>query len=1116
MISKLLNYKLITMNIAFLSSFILMEKAEAQTGQIKATAGQSLNVTPDVATTHPNSDGFGIYALGGGSIVSDMGNVVTNGSSASGLFATDTGSIIHWQGTTIETHGFRGRGIDALHGAQVIGYGTIITNGDKAHGIQAAVTTAVSGPAQITLLPSTSVHTFGNDAYGLHAYSSSTITGTVNVITEGTGSFGVHSEKDSTITLTTSNIETHGAGAFGLLANTDDITVGVDYTPGKLVVSSSTVTTTGDNAFGAFADVQASMELTDITINTTGENAAGLFAHLGGSITSQGSITTTGNNAHGAAAGMSPTPGFTDTIEHSGSIVTQGDNAYGIYGMNGAEFKISGSIHTHGDASQGAYLDGASLDMPALTVDTSGDNAAGIHAVNGATISGQADITTQGANSHGMIVEAGSNITLNNSHIVTHDDLADGALVTSSNITLSNTTIVTQGHGLTVTDSSIVTLTDSDITSKLSAIDVSFSAVDQHAEVNIGGTSHLNSETGVILNVTRDNAAAETGIVALNIQDGSVVTGNITDNGTKTTGYTDVLLGADVIWTGHASGIRHFKSLNSNSIVNFAAGSDIGGDLHGVRSKFVFHPSGINVAGNVLLTDNSHAGGGSLNGVIDVAGDVNVDDTSTQAGNWSVAGDLTNHGTMAPIGAAGMINVGGDYILSGTSVYMLDINQLSMNAVINVAGSASLAGKVSLVTPLTSVALNYRYTILTAAGGLNGTMYNGGLSWDNTPAYLYVAPQLTYDANNAYLTLTRNNVAIASAGRTANERAVGRALDSNAQSTGTVHNTLLLHTNEAAVRAQLANLSGEAHQSVLAELQQGSHRVRDAIAGRLYEMVETAPAVWGRFITRQGDADATDYSSLSSQTDSFFWGADTSFNESLRAGLMAGIEKSTFNVDDLNSSSRVDSYHVGVYGRWKEQAVSVHLGGAYSWHNVIMDRSFVAGANPQTLKSDYQAQTVQLFGELAYDLNVDMFDFQPFAGLAYVRTQRDGFAEQTINPLIDGALQTDDTALSNTFTSLGVRFGKQWQHANDVKVKIHMAPAWRHAFGDEQANSIFVLNPTTSFNIGGLPLSRDVFAMETGLSVDFNPRVSVGVSYDGQFGSKNQQNAFKGKMSVKF
>lgn len=195
-----------------------------------------------------------------------------------------------------------------------------------------------------------------------------------------------------------------------------------------------------------------------------------------------------------------------------------------------------------------------------------------------------------------------------------------------------------------------------------------------------------------------------------------------------------------------------------------------------------------------------------------------------------------------------------------------------------------------------------------------------------------------------------------------------------------------------------------------------------------------------------------DYAGLKQNTNGFYFGGDTPLSENYRIGLMAGIEKTNFYLDDLYSSANVDSYHLGAYGNWQQQALELRLGTVYSRHNISMNWLFSIFNTPQALDNDYKAQSIQIFGEAGYQLNFTGLDIEPFAGLAYVRSRSEGFNEHSRASGFDVALNAESSTLSNTFSTLGIRLEHEWQLDNNVDVKLKASPSWRLHSGAPKPN----------------------------------------------------------------
>jgi outer membrane autotransporter protein len=100
-------------------------------------------------------------------------------------------------------------------------------------------------------------------------------------------------------------------------------------------------------------------------------------------------------------------------------------------------------------------------------------------------------------------------------------------------------------------------------------------------------------------------------------------------------------------------------------------------------------------------------------------------------------------------------------------------------------------------------------------------------------------------------------------------------------------------------------------------------------------------------------------------------------------------------------------------------------------------------------------------------------------------------------------------------TTLGLR--TQYQLASLPGFTWTSLLGWRHAFGDviPKVNQTFA-GSSSSFSIAGVPIDRDAFVSETSLVYAVSERVTVGLSYSGQYGRRASDSAFKGHVDVSF
>lgn len=74
-------------------------------------------------------------------------------------------------------------------------------------------------------------------------------------------------------------------------------------------------------------------------------------------------------------------------------------------------------------------------------------------------------------------------------------------------------------------------------------------------------------------------------------------------------------------------------------------------------------------------------------------------------------------------------------------------------------------------------------------------------------------------------------------------------------------------------------------------------------------------------------------------------------------------------------------------------AIGLRFGVGHSWHDVKTDRSVAFGGFADKLSASYDASTTYAFGEVGYAMVMDRVTFEPFANVAFVHLDTDGFTE---------------------------------------------------------------------------------------------------------------------------
>lgn len=604
-----------------------------------------------------------------------------------------------------------------------------------------------------------------------------------------------------------------------------------------------------------------------------------------------------------------------------------------------------------------------------------------------------------------------------------------------------------------------------------------------------------------------DSGTVATPRLLIATQAGSTGTVNVgaARGDTASMGYLD----ADEVIFGEGDGSLVFN--HTSSAYDFDA--DVSGDgtlaflsgttyLSGDYTDFV---GSIDVDGGYLSVDTD-----TLSVVTRVLDGATIGGTG-RLGNVEIA----DGGTIAPGNSIGTLTVA-DITLAAGSTYAVEVDDEGNSDLIDATGTATIDSGATVTVSAengTDDGSTYSsatvYTILSADGGVTGTF--GSVS-DNLA---FLDSELSYDALNVYLTLLRNGVDFSDLATSSNQRAVAAALETLPPGSALYDAILALGDDEAA--AAFDALSGEMHASAQGMLADDSHYLRDAINNRLIENGATAnrsgaSAFWmssfGAWASANGNGNTA---SLDHNTGGFVAGVDTSEIDNWTLGLAGGYSQTSFDVNDRTSWGTSDNYSIGLYGGSGLGPVALRFGGAFTWHQLDTTRSVDAGGLNEQLEAGYDAATTQIFGEAGYRIEAGPLGFEPFAGLAYVHLHTDGFSETGG----DAALSSGSDSFQSTFTTIGLRSSAAFDIGGTKAIARGMV-GWRHAFGDETPDKQFSFVGSDSFTVSGVPIARDVAAVEAGLDFAVTPSASVGISYSGQFGSGDYEQQIKGRFDVKF
>lgn len=980
-----------------------------------------------------------------------------------------------------------GSGTLTLHGDNTYSGGTVITQG------AVAISTADNiGTGDITL-----------DNATLENTADATLAQAIEL-----GSNGGTFETDSATTLTASGTIS-GAGS---LAKT----------------GAGTLVLTGDTSYSGPTMVNAGTleaNASDLQ-NTLLVRGDGIVAMHGGT------VTTTGDATHGVLVGL----GGTATLDQDVSIHTTGDAAYGIaaVGDDSSLTMTGGHITTEGAHAATVYVDpGAQADLDGVTLDANGPDSAGVYLQDNGTVTLK-DTTVNSPNGPSILSE------------FTQQGQSESITATGSTLTDNDGTLLLVSRSDDGKDGVVDLTLDAGTTAKGDVHDEDVGDGTGHTDFTIEKDAAWSGETLGVVNLVSYGDVDYTGdeyqgdMVThgdsnTTFKDGIKITGNIT--GTDNASFS---VGDDSHIEGEITG-------EDNSSFSAGAGSTIVGDVSGQDSAQFHFGAGSTIDGNVKLDDNASTGGGTVDDPIHITGNTEVNDGAVLGGDLFVDGAMSGHGgTLSPGNSIGTQSFNTEAGFSGA--YKAEVNAAGQSDLIIIRnGDFDLSGTALSVAQENGnggYVLNHDYTIVrTDNGEVKNQFSSTGLdsSFNNTLAKLN---PVDYGTDNVTVSLgvDQSKADQVAANMTPNQRATLSGLTSMTSENPMADAVLTDMTSDAQRQAATDELSGELHAStqsallentalVLGTLKRHMHsnlvarmRPGDPIAQEGGTLPEGALAhsdaspMWGEVVgswaTLDSDGNAA---KAKSSVSGLFLGGDQEIARGWRFGGAVGYTNGRVKVDDRSSRSDIDSYTAALYGgnSWDLGGGSINFmaGAAYTYNRIESSRDVNVGGH-QTLSADYHANSVQLFTELGYALQLDeSSEIEPYVDYTRISQKSDSFTESGGPAALHGDSERDSLNL----TTLGVR-GQTLFETDAADISLFGNAGWRHASDDVKPGRemTFVQGGGDSFTVTGAPIAKDAAVVDVGVGFAFSDNVTIGVSYNGQYGGGNTANGGTGFVRVRF
>ncbi|QSR19943.1 autotransporter domain-containing protein [Novosphingobium sp. KA1] len=789
---------------------------------------------------------------------------------------------------------------------------------------------------------------------------------------------------------------------------------------------------------------------------------------------------------------------------------------------------VGGVGNITGDNTTSDLLNGAVLpviDGGTLTVDAAGSYSSdlGVTSNNGTidtngfdtaltgVISGDGGITKTGA---GTLVLTGANTYTGGTTIT------DGTLV-------GNTTSI---QGAVTNDAALIIDQDSDgiLGSDMSGSgtftkDGSGTVVLTGINSYTGGTTVLDgSLVGTTASLQGDVANSGT-VVFDQTADGTysgAVSGSgmfaKTGSGTLTLTGANTYTGGTVVTGGTLAGDTSSLQgpiLNTANVeFDQAAAGVYSGSISGTGTLTKTGAGSLNLTGTSDYTGATTIDEGRLAVNGSIAGSiVTVNSGGIVGGNGTVGGLIVRTGaTAAPGNSIGHLHVASDLTFEVGSTYAVEVNAAGAGDRISTTGVATIeGGTVEVLAEAGDYKPQGSYVILSADGGVSGTFD------EVTSNFAFLVPTLSYSANGVLLTLTRNDVTFAGAGTTANQIAVGTAIDGTFV-IGTPIYDALVGSSTSEIGSGLDALSGEIHASTLSVAADDAANLRRTLLERARSAAPSSVtggkiALWadvgGNWNDKDGNANAAKVSASGYR---FVGGVELSPTDSVKLGLAGGTAHQDVTVARRASTADLDEVYGAIYAAAGFGPLTLRAGASYTDLDTETKRTIDYRSLEESLDGKGGGSVKQVFGEAGYVLPLGAGSIEPFAGFNALWLTGDRFRETGGTAALKGSQRTQGYG----WTSAGLRMTLG---SATAPVAVRTKIAWEHATSDVDVGSrVAFQQGGSSFIVEGAPLSRDSVNLDAAIEWRATSAFSLGAGYTGSIGSRGEDHGIRASATVRF
>jgi fibronectin-binding autotransporter adhesin len=495
---------------------------------------------------------------------------------------------------------------------------------------------------------------------------------------------------------------------------------------------------------------------------------------------------------------------------------------------------------------------------------------------------------------------------------------------------------------------------------------------------------------------------------------------------------------------------------------------------------------------------------------------VRIDQGATLTGTGSLSGNLSNSGVFTFGSTPGTLNVGGAYVQTATGALVSHIRP-SGTDLLNVAGSATLAGTHQIQIEYGLYLNGTTQTVLQAAGGITGDYDSVQI---NPSALMSATRQLT--ANAETLSFLRQPITSitdpqSGKGRFAQWLEDNISVDALTPKMTAYIDELLQQPTAAGVERLLGERSAPPPTAAVA--QNSVSMLGAGFAHSIFERFqltdqaeciemqtasnEAPQCFWAHGLRQWGHANGDEFGPRTDwTTDGLQVGVDRSLSESWKAGISFGYADSEI-YDPTGGSNDLRARMVGVYTQYEAGPLGIGALGFYSDNNNSTRRTVDVDNTPRQALADFATNSYGIGTRLGYRLGgASGPSLRPFLEAFYNHLQGAHFGEGNAGA---GNLSGNIRGREDLRGTVGVQLAQSFE-TNRLVFRPMIELGAAHEFRDVRSTvDLQPFSDSAAFRTSGPALDRNSYMARASLDVAVAKHAAITLGYGGEIADNYSQ-----------